>query len=320
MSPEKRGFFMRADRLIAIMLRLQAQGKMTTYALAEELEVSRRTILRDIEAISGAGIPIYTDAGHHGGVALDENYRLKLTGLKENEVRALILSGNEKVLEDIGLGQAAKTTVLKLFAALPSLHQEAAKQIQQRIHIDPVWWWHGSQSLDFIKPLYEAVSEDKCIQVTYEKREGSITAYPLEPYGLVAKASMWYLVAARAGELRTYRVSRFLEVKSLDEHFSRAADFDLVAYWDENAKSFLETMLQFSCQLRIHKRRLNFVRWYAAARWEILEESDEYFLGSFEFESMETAMMLIFGIGADVEIVEPKELAIAVKEQASGFC
>jgi predicted DNA-binding transcriptional regulator YafY len=318
-SPEKKEFFMRADRLIAIMLRLQAQGKMTTYALAEELEVSRRTILRDIEAISSAGIPIYTDAGHHGGVTLDENYRLKLTGLKENEVRALILSGNEKVLDDIGLGQAAKTTVLKLFASLPSLHQEAAKEIQQRIYIDPVWWWHGQQSLDFINMLYEAVNQNKRIQVRYERRDGSVADYAIEPYGLVAKASMWYLVAAREGELRTYRVSRFLELRVLDGHFTRPSDFDLLDYWEQNARAFIDTILQFSCQLRIQKRSLNFTRWYAASRWEIIEENEEEFVGDFEFESKETAMMLIFGLGADVEILEPKELENAVREQARLF-
>lgn len=310
---------MRADRLIAIMLRLQAQGKMTSYELADELEVSRRTILRDIEALSSAGIPIYAEAGHHGGVALDANYRIKLTGLKEAEVRALILSGNQRVLEDIGLGQDAENTALKLFAALPSLHQEAARQMQQRIYIDPVWWWHGQQDLGFIDKLYEAVSDDRCIQATYEKRHGEISEYKLEPYALVAKGSMWYLVAAREDELRTYRVSRFIEVKLLDKSFRRPENFNLKQYWDSTAQAFAEGMLQYTCQLRIRKTRLNFVRWYTAGRWEMLEETEDNFLADFEFESIEPAKMLIFGLGADVQIIEPQSLINAIRETLDSF-
>src|SRR5690606_34139 len=140
---------MRADRLLAIILLLQTRGKMTAQALADELEVSRRTILRDLDALSAAGVPIYAEGGHGGGITLDENYKVTLTGLKEAEVRSLFLSSNARLLADIGLGEAAESTLLKLLAALPVPHQPSVDHIRQRILIDPVWWWHDLQPLPF---------------------------------------------------------------------------------------------------------------------------------------------------------------------------
>src|SRR5262245_47693068 len=140
---------MRADRLLSIMMLLQNRGKTTAQTLAREMGVSRRTILRDIDALSFAGIPIYAEGGHGGGIALDENYRLSLTGLKEAEVRALFVSNDSRLLSDIGLGQAAESTLPKLFAMLPELHKQAVERIRQRVHIDPLWWWHEEQPRPF---------------------------------------------------------------------------------------------------------------------------------------------------------------------------
>lgn len=131
---------MRADRLLSIMLILQAHGKTTTLALAEKLEVSRRTILRDIDALNVAGVPVHAESGHGGGVYLDEHYRVSLTGLKESEVRAIFVSTQTAPLQDVGLGQAVEDTLLKLFATLPSLHRQEVEWIQQRILLDPASW------------------------------------------------------------------------------------------------------------------------------------------------------------------------------------
>src|SRR5215831_10443662 len=222
---------MRADRLLAIMLMLQRRGKMTTQALADELNVSRRTVLRDVEALSSAGVPLYAEGGHGGGVALDENYRVTLTGLKEAEVRALFISSSTRLLRDLGLSEAAESTQPKLFAALPALHRQAVEHFQQRIYIDPVWWWHDDEPLPFWTELQRAVYEDRLIRVIYEHYDGEKVERILEPYSLVAKASLWYLVARRDGEFRTYRIGRFHAVSVVDSHFERQADFDLAAYW-----------------------------------------------------------------------------------------
>ena len=131
---------MRADRLLTLVLLLQTRGRQTAQTLAAELGVSRRTILRDVEALSLAGIPVYAEGGHGGGIALDERYRTTLTGLGESEIRSLFIASNTSLLADVGLAEAAERSLLKLTASLPERYQPSVEHIRQRIYIDPVWW------------------------------------------------------------------------------------------------------------------------------------------------------------------------------------
>lgn len=309
---------MRADRLLSIMLILQAQGKTTTLALAEMLEVSRRTILRDIEALSIAGVPVHAEAGHGGGVYLDEHYRVSLTGLKEAEVRALFVSTRPGPLGDIGLGAAAEASLLKLFAALPSLHRQEAERIQQRIHLDPAWWWHKGDTLPYLETLKTAVLGDYCVQVRYERGDGSVSERILEPYSLVAKASVWYLIARRDGELRTYRVSRLLAVEVLDTHFERDVAFDLAQYWHTHASEFVATMPGFAFTLRLTAAQVQFMNWYASGRYTIRDTSPDgaVLMVDVRLSSLEEARMLVLGLGTDAAIIEPDTLREAVLLQA----
>src|SRR5262245_35874665 len=185
---------MRADRLLTIMMLLQTRGKMTAGALAGELGVSRRTILRDIDALSFAGVPLYTEGGHGGGVALDEHYRTTLTGLQESEARTLFIASNTKLLDDVGLGEAAQSTLLELLSSLPGSYHPSLEHIRQRILIDPLWWWHDAQPLPFWEALQQAVYEDRRIRAVYEHYDGGVVERVLEPYSLVAKSSLWYLI------------------------------------------------------------------------------------------------------------------------------
>jgi predicted DNA-binding transcriptional regulator YafY len=301
---------MRADRLLSLVMLLQTRGKMTSQALAEELGVSRRTILRDVDALSFAGIPIYSEGGHGGGMALDENYRLTLTGLKEAEVRALFLSSNASLLHDIGLGEAAESTLLKLAAALPEPHQPSVDSLRQRILIDPVWWWHDLQPLPFWDELQQAVYEDRCIRVSYETYGGAESERVLEPYSLVAKASLWYLIARRDGELRTYRVSRLKQVTLLDQHFQRAPDFDLPTYWQEHIQEFLSTLTEYAFTLRIDSRHMASSKWYTPGRTEILEPpgDDGWLTARLWMESEEQAVLLVLTMGTSAQVVEPDAL------------
>lgn len=309
---------MRADRLVSIMMLLQAGGKMTTSTLASELEVSRRTILRDIDALSGAGIPIYSEGGHGGGVALDEHYRVSLTGLKEAEVRALFVAQDSQLLRDLGLGAEATQAFLKLSAALPSLHHQTAAHIRQRIHIDSAWWWwQGTQGSAFLEPLLKAVTEEKMIQVTYQRHDGSISGQRLQPYGLVAKGGIWYLVAAREDEFRSYRVSRFHEVRVLAESFARIADFEVAEYWQRQSARFLDTISLYSFTLRIHQSRMNFVRWHTPGTHDIVGLPDgEWLTVRFQLSNLESAAMVVFGLGNFAEVVEPAELRQEVRARA----
>lgn len=304
---------MRADRLLSIVLLLQRHGKMTASTLARELEVSRRTILRDIEALSVAGVPIYTEGGHGGGVALDEKYRTSLTGLNETEVQSLFVANNNQLLHEIGLGAAAESTLLKLFAALPARHQPSADHIRQRIYIDPTWWWHEGQPMPFWVELQAAVHQDRSIRVLYENYNGEVAERVLEPYSLVSKSSHWYLVARRDGELRTYRVSRLRSVTLLDSHFQRTPDFDLPTYWQEHLDEFVSTFSEYEFVLRIHPDRLNFARWLTPGRNLILSTAaDGWSTVKFQMESDQLARMLVFGLGSQGEVVEPESLKDAV--------
>lgn len=309
---------MRADRLLSIVLLLQTRGKLTAKALAAELEVSRRTILRDIDALSFAGVPIYAEGGHGGGFTLDANYRLSLTGLKESEASALFLADNTALLKDIGLGEAAQNTLLKLFAALPTVHQPSVDDMRQRVLIDPLWWWHADQPMPFWDDLQRAVYEDRCIEVSYEHYNGTRVERLLEPYSLVAKASLWYLIGRRDGELRTYRISRFHAVRLLDRHFQRFDGFDLPTYWREHVQDFLTNLTEISFTIRLDSRKIHANRWLIPGRSEILQPEDEngWVTVRFFVESLEIACMFIFGLGRDIIVLDPPELRKLVTEVA----
>lgn len=309
---------MRADRLLALILLLQTRGKMTARALAEELGVSRRTILRDVEALSFAGVPVYSEGGHGGGIALDEQYQMTLTGLNTTEVQSLFVANNFRALRDVGLGDAAEGLLLKLLAALPRAQYSTADHIRQRLMIDPTWWWHDAATLPFWDDLQVAVYEDRLIETTYENYDGKIAERLLAPYSLICKSSLWYLLAERDEEFRIYRVDRFHAVRVLDRSFTRRPDFDLPAYWQARLQSFTSTFSEYRCTLRIHPERISLVKRLMPGRWELVSETDEkgWLTVRLMMDSDVLARMLVFGLAGSVEVVEPPELATAVLAQA----
>ncbi len=300
---------MRADRLLAIVMLLQRRGKLTAAELADELEVSRRTILRDVEALSISGVPLYAEGGHGGGILLDEDYQTTLTGLTETEVRALFVTGNRALLAEVGLGEAAVQMQRKLSAALPAHHQSAVDHIQQRIYIDPLWWWHDAQPFAQWAELQKAVYEDWRIHVVYENYQQQSAERTLEPYSLVAKSSHWYLVAKRDGEFRTYRVSRLRSLQIVDERFVRDADFDLVRYWHEHLDDFVSAFSEYEFVLRVHPNRVSFVQWLTPGRhFEVEVDAEGWHVLRIQMESDALAQMLVFGLGSEGEVLSPAEL------------
>lgn len=313
---------MRADRLLAIMMKLQTRGKMKAETLAEELSVSRRTILRDVEALSISGVPIYAEGGHGGGIALDEEYRTNLTGLQEDEARTLFLASNESLLKHLKLGEAAERTLLKLNAALPVRHQAAVQHMRQRILIDPAWWWQDAQQPRFWETLQQAVYEDRCIRTHYERYDGTRVERTLEPYSLVAKSSIWYLVAKRDGEFRIYRVTRFHDLTLLDQHFVRDATYDLPTFWQSHLQEFVDSFAEYTITLHVHPDRLNFVQWLTPGRHQIVEPTtaDGWHMVRIQMESIELAKMLVFSLGMQARVIEPRTLHDAVVADAREFC
>ena len=311
---------MRADRLLSMLILLQARGNMTAQALAEKLEVSRRTILRDIDALSIAGIPITAEGGHGGGIFLDKNYRVSLTGLNAAEIQALLVSGPSGPIKDMGLTKASEDVMLKLVAAL-SLHQrKEVERFQQHVHFDPVWWQQEEKITPFLSLLQNAVFQNHRLQVVYEGRGGERTERIIEPYGLVAKGDTWYLVATREGDFRTYRVSRFHEIELLDQLFQRCDPFDLPSYWKDYCQKFEKNLPQFSFTLKVDPKHLHFLTWYARGQVHIEkdleQEKDEWLTVHLTLSSLEAACIFVVRAGQHTRVVEPPELSSAVIKAA----
>jgi predicted DNA-binding transcriptional regulator YafY len=224
---------MRADRLLSILMLLQTKGRMTAHDLASQLEVSERTIYRDLEALSTAGVPVYTERGPGGGCSLIDGYQTRLTGLTDAEVRALFLFNLAGPLADLGLGRAMDDALLKLEAALPAASRAKVEQIRQRFHLDTTWWYHSAAGSSFLQTIQEALWQDHKLCLMYRESDGSWSEYALDPYGLVSKADIWYLVGICDNTYHVLRVSRIIRATLLDEQFSRMAAFNLAQYWSE---------------------------------------------------------------------------------------
>ena len=197
---------MRASRLVTLLLLLQTRGRMTAAELARELEVSERTVHRDVEALSEAGVPVYAERGPHGGVQLVEGYRTRLTGMTADEAEALFLSGLPGPAAELGLGTVMTAAQLKVMAALPGELRARASRLVERFYLDAAGWFHGREPVPHLSTLAEAVWESRRVTITYQRGDSRVER-ALEPLGLVLKAGTWYVVAANEDQLRTYRVS-----------------------------------------------------------------------------------------------------------------
>src|ERR1700754_4941420 len=227
---------MRASRLLSILLMLQTRGRLTAESLAATFEVSVRTVYRDIEQLSAAGVPVYADRGPGGGFQLLDGFRTKLTGLTENEAETLFLSGLPGPATQLGLADQLLSAQLKLTAALPEKSRAGAQRIAQRFHLDPVDWFKSPDQARLLPALADAVWTETAIEITYRRASSTVTRR-LSPLGLVLKAGTWYVVAERAGLLRTYRVSNIQALARTDERFTRPKDFDLVRFWTESSRA-----------------------------------------------------------------------------------
>src|SRR5579885_3164711 len=230
---------MRADRLISLLMLLQTRGRLTAQELASRLEVSERTIYRDLEALSSAGIPVYAERGPGGGISLVDGYQTRLTGLTAAEAQALFLLSVAGPLSDLGLDSALNDALLKLSAALPTSQREDAQHLRERIHMDTTWWYYSRETLPQLSLLQEAVCHDQTILLQYLDERNNSCRCMLHPYGLVSKAGIWFLVAvhAQSGELHILRVLRIQSVECSDETFIRPADFDLAATWRDYCRA-----------------------------------------------------------------------------------
>ncbi|GAA2313017.1 WYL domain-containing protein [Streptomyces kunmingensis] len=314
---------MRAARLIKMVLLLQSRPSMTAAELARELEVSERTVTRDAQALSEAGVPVYADRGRAGGYRLIGGYRTRLTGLARGEAEALFLSGVPGALREMGLDDAASAARLKVSAALlPSL-RDASRTAAQRFHLDAPGWFQEPRTPELLPVIAEAVWDDRVIRVAYRRprERDALVERELEPYGLVLKAGVWYLAATvRGGEetvadQRVYRVERFTSVAAGDERFVRDERFDLPAFWDERSAQFARSILRAEVVVRLTAegvRQLPYATDRASAR-EAVEsagaaDADGRVTVTLPVESEEVAYTQLMALGPEAEVVAPAPL------------
>jgi predicted DNA-binding transcriptional regulator YafY len=310
---------MRADRLVSIILTLQNHGPRTCAALAEQLEVSRRTILRDLDALSTAGVPVIAFGGPGGGVRLDESYRAGLTGLGEGELRVLLLGADARLARDLGMDEALRLGRLKLQATQAKRFEPALEVLQRRVLIDSRWWWHEENTDTFLAPLQAAVLADEVVDADYEHYDGSARRGPLEPYALVAKSGLWYLVGRRDGRLRTYRVSRFRLLQRTGRHFVRGDDFDIRTWWPANQRRVAAELSSFHFTLALPEAGLGVVRRIAPGRVEIPRlrpRRDGWRVAKIAVDSALYAELIVLALGAECRVIEPASLARAVAARA----
>lgn len=245
---------MRADRLLSLLLLLQNRGRMTAPELAAELEVSTRTVYRDIEALSASGVPVHADRGPAGGYRLMDGYRTRLTGLTDAEAGALSLAGAPGPARDLGLGAVLANAQLKVRAALPAELADRAQRVHDRFHLDAPSWFRDADPVEYLTPVAQAVWEQRVLRVHYRRWSGEVHR-ELCPLGIVLKGGIWYLVALTDQAPQTYRISRMLAVDTMDEGFERPAGFDLAAYWEDSTRRLEAALHQGTARLRLSPAR-----------------------------------------------------------------
>ncbi|MFB7917579.1 helix-turn-helix transcriptional regulator [Streptomyces sp. NPDC056061] len=307
---------MRAARLIKMVLLLQSRPVMTAAELAHELEVSERTVTRDAQALSEAGVPVYADRGRAGGYRLIGGYRTRLTGLARTEAEALFLSGLPSALREMGLEDAASAARLKVSAALlPSL-RNASDSAARRFHLDAPGWYQEPVTPELLPVVAEAVWDDRMVRARYRRsgRDEDVERV-LAPYGLVLKAGVWYLCARVADDLRVYRIDRFSAVEVTDERFTRDEGFDLPGFWEERAAQFARSLLRTEATVRVSAegvRRLPYVMDRSAVR-EALgtagpPDAQGWRTVTLRVETLDIAYSQLLGLGAELEVLGPAPL------------
>lgn len=313
---------MRASRLVTLLLLLQSRGGMTAAELAAELEVSVRTVHRDVEALAASGVPIYAERGPHGGIRLVDGYRTRLTGMTADEAEALFLSGMPGPAAELGLGTVVAAARLKVLAALPPELRNRASRLVERFHLDASGWFHAGEAVPHLAVLSEAVWEGRRIAVDYERGDGLVRR-TLEPLGLVLKAGVWYVVAATEGQIRTYRASRVAAAVLLDERFERPEGFELAAFWAESSAAFEREQPRVDVLLSVREEGLPTLRRLVGdaavdSAVVIAPSRDGWQRLRLSLDWPDEIPGLLLAAGGDVEVIEPYGIRGRLVELARG--
>jgi predicted DNA-binding transcriptional regulator YafY len=316
---------MRASRLVQLLLLLQARGRMTAAALARELEISERTIHRDVEALSAAGVPIYAERGPHGGIQLVDGYRTRLTGLTGDEAEALFLSGLPGPAAELGLGTVVAAARLKVLAALPTELRARASRLVERFHLDAAGWFQAGETVPNLAALADAVWESRRLRISYRRGESSVDR-EIDPLGLVLKAGIWYVVAAAEGQIRTYRARRIIRAVPTGDTFDRPAEFELATHWHESIAAYEGATPRIEITVRVDPRALGILvdqlgerALREATRLDGGEDPDGWHRLRLTVDWPREIPGRLLALGGAVEIVDPPEVRDRAEALARGF-
>lgn len=306
---------MRADRLLRILLTLQSQGRVTAEALAQRMEVSVRTIQRDMDALSAAGVPVYAVRGGSGGWELSRGYRTGLTGFTGDDAVAIMAGRPPRVLQELGVDISDDTALLKLLAALTPEARDLAERAQQRMYVDLAPWGGKPRPIEHLQLLQQAAWSDLVARIRYGSNPRS---FQVEPYALVAKGMVWYLVGRTRG-FRTFRVDRVVRVDVTEDRFERQLDFDLRAHWENASSAFEKRFPEFVVDLRVRGPAVARVRW--SARVLDLSEPDRtgWCDATIDTESEHEAVSVVLSLAPNVIVLSPTTLATTTSDVARAF-
>lgn len=310
---------MKSGRLLSMLLILQSKGRSCARDLAAALEVSERTIYRDVDALSAAGIPVYTERGSGGGLYLSEGYRKTLTQFGEDEIRALFFSGSNPLM-DLGVGSEHALAMQKLTGAMTDAQRRAVEKSRDRIYVDQRRWHQSEQPKELLAELRRAVWDDRCVRMTYSDRNRAVTTRVIHPLGLAAKAGIWYVVARSDAALRTFRAERIKSVEPLDEHFVRPADFNLDSYWRNWTSELENNAPRFCVTLSVAPADCDQI----CSFWqgEVLERGatpESAVTLRIAFPARDSALHQLVAWGAKVNLVDPPDLREEIVRSAQAL-
>lgn len=313
---------MKSDRLLSVLMLLQARGRATERELAEQLEVSQRTVHRDLEALSAARVPVVALRGAQGGWELAKGWRTQVPGLDEAELRALLMA-QPRVVGHPRLAAAAESALNKLMASLPGPMREQAATMRERLLVDPTGWHETGEDLSMLAAVQDAVARERKLSFDYTRADGEKAPRTVDPLGLVAKGLSWYLVARAPHGIRTYRVSRMAGVTVLALGFERPKKFDLAAYWKKSTEELERSKKRYPAVLRVTQEAARHLHGWCATRpvdgAATCGPDAEWLVLQADFDGERHALFVVLGLGAGAEVVSPPELRALICAEATAM-
>lgn len=316
---------MRADRLVSLVLLLRRRGRLSAATLARELEVSTRTVLRDIEALSAAGVPVYAERGRHGGFELLPGFQTELTGLNHDEALALLIAGSRRGAQAFGLGSALASAMLKVVDALPESQRDVAAGAAQRLLIDPEIDLLSRRQVAeevpdvVVAEVRQAVFAGHKLRIRYVAKGGAPQWRTVDPVGLVTVRDLGYLLARRDGEDRTYRLSRILAAEELDEPAQRPEQVDLDRVWQERSTRFRTGGDQVAVLVRVNPARRDELVGTALAVLDEEAEPNGWVRLEVTFQDRRHAEWALWQLATSAEALEPEWLRTSLRDRAAAI-